>query len=100
MENKGDSIVVTEESAAGGKRSLKTTDAPGLKQEFNPALCLSGAVGLLALIQFMGWFQFCPGDAFMTVHDEAGWGVIPFTMVLQWLIIGALVGVAFHFIYL
>jgi hypothetical protein len=36
VEKTGDSIVVTEESAAGGKRSLKITDAPGLKQEFNP----------------------------------------------------------------
>jgi hypothetical protein len=68
-------------------------------------------IGLLALIQFMGWFQFCPGDAFMTVHTpavflaglvvhgEAGWDVIPFTMVVQWLIIGALVGVVIHLRY-
>lgn len=68
-------------------------------------------VGLLALIQFMGWFQFCPSDAFRAVHapavllagwvvhGEARWDVIPFTMVVQWLIIGALVGVVFHLVY-
>lgn len=35
-EKKGDSIAVTEEKAASGKRSLKITDAPGLKAVFNP----------------------------------------------------------------
>ena len=37
-ENKGDSIAVAEESAATGRRSLKVTDAPGLKHAFNPHL--------------------------------------------------------------
>ena len=36
VENKGDSIGVTEETAAGGRRSLKITDASGLKYAFNP----------------------------------------------------------------
>ncbi|MBI5819038.1 MAG: right-handed parallel beta-helix repeat-containing protein [Verrucomicrobia bacterium] len=36
VEKKGDSIAVTEETAAGGKRSLKITDAPGLQHAFNP----------------------------------------------------------------
>ncbi len=35
-EKKGDSIAVTEEKAAYGKRSLKITDAPDLKAVFNP----------------------------------------------------------------
>jgi len=35
---KGDSIVVTDETAATGKHSLKITDAPGLKQSFYPYL--------------------------------------------------------------
>ncbi len=35
-EGKGDSIAVTEETAASGKRSLKVTDAPGLQFAFNP----------------------------------------------------------------
>ena len=35
-ENKGDSIGVTEEAAATGKRSLKIQDAPGLQHGFNP----------------------------------------------------------------
>lgn len=36
IENKGDSIGVTEEIAAGGKRCLKIVDAPGLSREFYP----------------------------------------------------------------
>ena len=36
VENKGDGIAVTEETAAAGKRCLKITDAPGLKHSFNP----------------------------------------------------------------
>ncbi|HSH94485.1 MAG TPA: right-handed parallel beta-helix repeat-containing protein [Roseimicrobium sp.] len=36
VEKKGDSIAVVEDSAGGGKRSLKLADAPGLKQAFNP----------------------------------------------------------------
>lgn len=40
VENKGDAIVVTEETAASGKRSLKLTDAPGLKDVWKPHLCV------------------------------------------------------------
>jgi hypothetical protein len=36
VEGHGDSIGVTDETAASGKRSLKITDAPGLKNRFNP----------------------------------------------------------------
>ena len=36
VEKKGDAIAVTEETAAGGKRCLKITDAPGLTHSFNP----------------------------------------------------------------
>ena len=36
VENKGDSIAVTDEVAAGGKHSLKIVDAPGLEHAFNP----------------------------------------------------------------
>ncbi|HUT32403.1 MAG TPA: right-handed parallel beta-helix repeat-containing protein [Planctomycetota bacterium] len=35
-ERKGDALVVTEEAAAGGKRSLKVLDAPGLQHAYNP----------------------------------------------------------------
>ncbi len=38
-EKMGDSIVVTEETAAVGKRSVKITDAPGLKNSWNPHIC-------------------------------------------------------------
>ena len=37
-EDKGDSIVVTDETAATGKHSVKVTDAPGLKNVYNPHL--------------------------------------------------------------
>ena len=36
VEGKGDSICVTDETAAGGKHSLKFTDAPGLEHLWNP----------------------------------------------------------------
>lgn len=35
-ENKGDSIQITDETAASGKHSLKIVDAPGLQNAFNP----------------------------------------------------------------
>ena len=37
VEGKGDSIGVTEETAASGKRSLKITDAPGLNSPLQSA---------------------------------------------------------------
>jgi hypothetical protein len=36
VENKGDAIVVTDETAAAGQRSLKIVDAPGLQNTWNP----------------------------------------------------------------
>ena len=36
VEKKGDSIAVTDETAASGRHSLKITDAPGLQFRFNP----------------------------------------------------------------
>lgn len=38
VENKGDAIAVTDETAAGGRHSLKIVDAPGLQFAFNPHL--------------------------------------------------------------
>jgi hypothetical protein len=67
--------------------------------------------GILVLVQFLGWCQWCPAGAFMTAHapaliladliahGEAGWSVIPFTMVAQWLLIGAVVGLVLHLRY-
>ncbi len=40
-ENKGDSIAVTDETAAAGKHSLKIVDAPGLRADFNPHFVLA-----------------------------------------------------------
>jgi hypothetical protein len=36
VENKGDAIVVTDETAAAGNKSLKILDAPGLQHAYNP----------------------------------------------------------------
>jgi len=36
VEGKGDSISVTDETAAAGRRSVKIVDAPGLRSAFNP----------------------------------------------------------------
>jgi len=41
VENKGDSIEVTNETAATGTHSLKIVDAPGLQKTFNPHLVYS-----------------------------------------------------------
>ena len=41
VENKGDSIAVTDETAASGKHSLKIVDAPGLQNACNPHLVYS-----------------------------------------------------------
>ena len=38
VEGRGDAIAVTEEQSAGGRRSLKLTDAAGLQHAFNPHL--------------------------------------------------------------
>ena len=38
VDNKGDSILVTDDTAATGKRSLKFTDAPGLSELWKPHL--------------------------------------------------------------
>jgi len=38
MEHKGESVLVSDETAAGGQKSLKFTDATGLRYSFNPHL--------------------------------------------------------------
>lgn len=38
VENRGDQIVVTRETAASGRQCLKIVDAPGLRQSYNPHL--------------------------------------------------------------
>jgi hypothetical protein len=41
MENRGESVAVTDETSAGGKQSLKFTDAEGLQFSFNPHIVYS-----------------------------------------------------------
>jgi len=41
VENKGDSIAVTDETAAGGRHSLKIADAPGLQNVWDPHFAYS-----------------------------------------------------------
>jgi hypothetical protein len=36
VEGRGDAVAVTDETAAGGRQSLKVTDAPGLEHAYNP----------------------------------------------------------------
>ena len=67
--------------------------------------------GLLCLVQFMGWLQWLPTDAFTKLHtpslvvvhllvpDQWGRAAIPFTMVAQWLSIGTLIGAAAHLVH-
>jgi hypothetical protein len=43
VENKGDSILVTSETAASGKQCLKITDAPALQHAYNPHYTFSSA---------------------------------------------------------
>jgi hypothetical protein len=42
IEGKGDSIAVSDEAAASGKRSVKIADAPGLSQGYNPHMVYGG----------------------------------------------------------
>jgi hypothetical protein len=75
-------------------------------------LALGLAIGLSALVQLMGWFQWCPESAFTIVHapamlltdllvhgEQAGWSAMPFTIIAQWLLVGAAFGLALHFRY-
>ena len=67
--------------------------------------------GLLCLVQFLGWVQLFPSGAFTAVHapaliladlvdrSERGWAIIPFTMVAQWILVGAIIGTGFHLRY-
>ena len=41
VENKGDSISITDETAASGKQCLKIVDASGLQHAYNPHLVYS-----------------------------------------------------------
>ncbi len=71
QENKGDRIGVTEEVAAGGRRSLKLKDAPGLQFSYNPHLVLlplytSG----VATVRFD--FRFDPGAKFYVEWRDDG----------------------------
>lgn len=62
-------------------------------------------VGVLFLIQFLGWCEWFPSGGFMAIHapaliladllvrGEAGWSVIPFALVAQWLGLGAIAGI-------
>ena len=45
VENRGDAIVVTDETAAKGEHSLKIVDAPDLEKTFNPHLVYSPSHG-------------------------------------------------------
>jgi hypothetical protein len=42
VENRGDAVLVTNETAAAGRQCLKVVDAPGLRQSYNPHIVYNG----------------------------------------------------------
>jgi len=75
VENKGDVIVVTDETAATGKHSLKIQDAPGLQFVFNPHLVYtpghtSGASRCS--------FDMRLGPGVVMYHEWRSWDVQPY----------------------
>ena len=65
-------------------------------------------IGLACLVQVLGWASWFPEGPFEVlhtpalllttglVHGEAGWSVIPFAVVAQWVLTGAVVGLVYH----
>lgn len=74
-------------------------------------LITSGAgllFGLLCLVQVLGVFTWMPASVFrgmhvpatfvsgLLVHGERAWSLIPVAVVLQWVVVGAVIGLFFH----
>jgi hypothetical protein len=75
VENKGDAIVVTDETAAAGKKSLKIVDAPGLQNTWNPhyvyAPNYSSGTAQCA-------FDICIGKDVRINHEWRDWRISPY----------------------
>ena len=64
--------------------------------------------GLLCLIQTLGVLTWMPPDIFRVLHSpatflslllvpgEGAWDVIPYAVVLQWVVVGGAIGVLLH----
>jgi len=75
VENKGDAIVVTDETAAAGKRSLKIIDASGLQNTWNPHYVYtpnysSGSAQCA--------FDICIGEDVRINHEWRDWRISPY----------------------
>ncbi len=77
VEGKGDSIAVTDETSAGGKQSLKFTDAEGLQFSFNPHLVYSPdyAEGVARCS-----FDLRLEEGAEVWHEYRDWSVNPYTI--------------------
>jgi len=75
VENKGDAIVVTDETAASGEHSLKVQDAPGLQYDYNPHLVYkpNHAAGTTR-----GSFDMRLGEGAVLYHEWRSWDVQPY----------------------
>jgi len=77
VENKGDSIAVTNETAADGRQSLKLTDADRLERSFNPHLVYRP--------KYSKGVAFCRfdirlGDGAELWHEYRDWRATPYTV--------------------
>jgi len=77
VENKGDSIAVTDETAAAGTHSLKILDAPGLQNAWNPHLVYSPnhASGTTRCA-----FDLRIGPGVSISHEWRDWRVSPYSV--------------------
>ena len=75
VENKGDAIEVTEETAAAGERSLKIVDAPGLQNTWNPHYVyqLKHSNGTTSCS-----FDICIGKDVRINHEWRDWRTSPY----------------------
>jgi hypothetical protein len=77
VENKGDAIAATNETAAAGNRSLKIVDAPGLQHQYNPhyvyQLKHSGGTTRCS-------FDIRIGDGVRISHEWRDWSISPYAV--------------------
>jgi len=77
VENKGDALGVTDETSAGGKQSLKLTDAPGLEFTFDPHIVFrpvySSGVARCS-------FDLRVEEGAEVWHEYRDWSVNPYTV--------------------
>jgi hypothetical protein len=77
VENKGDSIAVTDETAAGGRHSLKIADAPGLQNVWDPHFAYSPNHGTGTT---RCAFDLRIGPGVSISHERRDWRVSPYSV--------------------